>query len=591
MLDPRIYRTGLIAVVLAVIVVAFSLENQPSGMRTSLVPDQFVAGNAIRTMNLLARDFPRRPPGGGGDKLIAGYVSRTLRALNYSVNTDSFTAHTSQGTRELENVTGVMAGTASSSIVIVAHRDTLRPPSAADLSGTAVLLELARVLSGESVKHSVVIASTSDAAGGSGAAALARSLPGPVDAVIVLGDAGNAHPRQPFLLPWSRGQTVAPAALTNTLAGALGGQAGLRSATLSLGGQLLHLAFPMTVSDQAPFLAHGIPAVELSLSGEQPPAAQEPVSAGSITGVGRAVLQSVVALDAGLQLPPPSSALVVDHKVIPTWSVRLLVFAFLLPVLMTTVDALARARRRRHAVLPGVVWVLSCAIAFVLAAGTVALARLAGLLSRAPRGPVAGGVAPPHGGSVAAIVVAAVVLVAALALLRPLLNRVAGARGLGRGADGEANPGAGVALSLILCVATAVLWVRNPFAALLLIPALHLWMWAGASAAPIPRPVRLLLVVLGAAVPALAVVYYGLDLNLSPLEVVWNGVLMVAGGQIGGLGIVLWSLVFACLAGAVVVALRASPRRESKEMPITVRGPVSYAGPGSLGGTGSALRR
>lgn len=591
MLDPRIYRTGLIAVALAVIVVAFSLENQPGGMRTSLVPDQFVAGNAYRTMTLLARDFPRRPPGGGGDKLIAGYVARTLRGLNYSVNTDTFTAHTSHGTRTLENVTGVMAGTAPSSIVIVAHRDTLRPPSAADLSGTAVLLELARVLSGESVKHSVVIASTSDAAGGSGAAHLARSLPGPVDAVIVLGDVGNARPTQPILLPWSRRQTVAPAALTNTLSGALGGQAGLRPATLSLGGQLMHLAFPMTVSDQAPFLAHGIPAVELSLSGEQPPGADEPVSMQSMTGVGRAVLQSVIALDGGTQVPPPSSALVVDHKVIPTWSIRLLVFAFLLPVLMVTVDALARVRRRGHAVLPGIVWVLSCAIAFVLAAGAIALARLAGLLSGAPSGPVSGGVAPPHGGSVVTIVVAAVVLVAALAVLRPLLNRLAGARRLGRGAGGEANPGAGVALSLMLCLATAVLWVRNPFAAILLVPALHLWLWAGAAEVPIPRVVRLLLVVLGAAVPALAVVYYGLDLHLSPFEVVWNGVLMVAGGQIGGLGIVLWSLIFACLAGSVVVAVRGAPRRESTEVPITVRGPVSYAGPGSLGGTGSALRR
>jgi hypothetical protein len=42
-------------------------------------------------------------------------------------------------------------------------------------------------------------------------------------------------------------------------------------------------------------------------------------------------------------------------------------------------------------------------------------------------------------------------------------------------------------------------------------------------------------------------------------------------------------------AAAVLVALARQPRPE--EVPVTVRGPVGYAGPGSLGGTESALRR
>jgi len=40
---------------------------------------------------------------------------------------------------------------------------------------------------------------------------------------------------------------------------------------------------------------------------------------------------------------------------------------------------------------------------------------------------------------------------------------------------------------------------------------------------------------------------------------------------------------------AVLVVLARQPRPE--EMPVTVRGPITYAGPGSLGGTKSALRR
>jgi hypothetical protein len=43
---------------------------------------------------------------------------------------------------------------------------------------------------------------------------------------------------------------------------------------------------------------------------------------------------------------------------------------------------------------------------------------------------------------------------------------------------------------------------------------------------------------------------------------------------------------------ALVVALRSRSSVTPPETPqITVRGPVSYAGPGSLGGTESALRR
>jgi hypothetical protein len=44
--------------------------------------------------------------------------------------------------------------------------------------------------------------------------------------------------------------------------------------------------------------------------------------------------------------------------------------------------------------------------------------------------------------------------------------------------------------------------------------------------------------------------------------------------------------------GVIAIALRPPPPAEAPGAPdITVRGPLSYAGPGSLGGTESALRR
>ena len=67
--------------------------------------------------------------------------------------------------------------------------------------------------------------------------------------------------------------------------------------------------------------------------------------------------------------------------------------------------------------------------------------------------------------------------------------------------------------------------------------------------------------------------------------------LLIAGHGIGVAAIVEWSLFGGCVLTAfgVLVALARQPRPE--QQPVTVRGPVGYAGPGSLGGTESALRR
>src|SRR5579871_1909557 len=235
MLDPRIYRTGLVAVAVAVILFAFSLGDQAGGLSTSLAPESFNGQNAYTTMRWLAQQYPHRSPGSISDAApsgsVARYVADTLGAERYSVSTHTFTARTARGTQTLENVTGVLAGQSQGSIVIVAPRDALDSPGVTELSGTGVLLELARVLAGETLTHTVVIASISGSFGGAGSAELARTLPGPVDAVIVLGDLTPGHLHQPFVIPWSHGLTLAPPVLRNTLAGALAGQAPLKTAS------------------------------------------------------------------------------------------------------------------------------------------------------------------------------------------------------------------------------------------------------------------------------------------------------------------------------------------------------------------------
>jgi hypothetical protein len=235
-------------------------------------------------------------------------------------------------------------------------------------------------------------------------------------------------------------------------------------------------------------------------------------------------------------------------------------------------------------------WVLSWALAFVLGGLVVLGAHLVGALSGAPGGPVPAGVSAPHTAGIVTLVLALLVILAGLLLLAPRLARLLGVA-LQRPPAEAPGPAAGIAVSMILSVVGVAMWLTNPFAAVLIVPALHVWMWLGCVQAPIPRGVKLAGVVLGAVPPALAVLYYALTLKLSLIGVVWNGVLMIAGGQIGPATALLWSLVLGCFAGMLVLAVRRPNREHEPRAAITVRGPAGYAGPGSLGGTQSALRR
>jgi hypothetical protein len=592
MLDPRIYRTGLVVVLLAVIVLAFSLYDQQGPLGTTLAPDAFNGQNAFTTMTSLAAGYPNRRPGSPGDDDVAAYVANAFTGNKLIVSRDTFTARTVDGTRTLETVTGTLPGLSDGSIVVVAHRDALGSPARADLSGTATLIELSRVLSGETHHRSIVLVSTSGSVGAAGAAQLARNLPGAVDAVIVLGDLAGSRVRDPIVVPWSSGQQVAPPMLRNTVAAALGAQAQLRPGGTSLAGQFAHLAFPLSVGEQAPFGLSGYPAVLLSLAGERGPAADEQVQLPQITALGRTVLQTVSALDGGPSVPAASPYVLLSGKVIPGWAIRLFVLALMVPVLMATIDGLARARRRGHSISRWIIWVLASALPFVLALAVVLGSRLVGLIKVAPPDPVGAGVVPPHAAGIAILAVIACVLVLSFVALRPFVIRLAGGEPYARRRLSEpANPGAGASVLLVMCAVSLAIWLQNPFAAALLVPALHLWMWV---VDPDVRPraaVMAGLLVVGLAPPVLVIAYYAVTLGLSPMDVAWNGTLLLAGGYVGVLAAVEWSVVLGCVASVLAIALRQTRADRPEQAPVTVRGPVTYAGPGSLGGTESALRR
>lgn len=604
MLDVRIYRTGMAVAALALVVLAFSLTNQQGARSAPLAPEVFNGSNVASTMASVATHDPVRPPGSYGDTALAAQVASSFKANGFNVTTSTFRGRTVNGTRTLENVIASRPGMANGSIVIVAHRDARGSPAKAALSGTATLMELARDLSGETLNHTIVLASTSGSDGTAGAIQLASTVAGPIDAVIVLGDLASPRPHQPIVIPWSTRPLVAPPVLRNTLAAQIAAQSTLSVGPTSIGGQFAHLAFPLTVSEQAPFDARGIPAVELSTSGETGPAdsgVNAPVAGTpQLTGLGRAVLATISALDNGPAVDSPSAYLILDGKVVPGWAMSLFVLTLLVPVALTSIDALARARRRGHLIGRSLALVIGAAIPFALALGVVLAARLLGVISAAPPGPLVAGAIPLTSSGIAVLVVAAVVLVgsalglgmAARAWLAPPAARASTTRVDSRSRSIE-RPGDGVAVALVivLWLVTLAIWVKNPFAAALLVPALHLWLWAIDPDLRIVLPVRLGMLALGLAPIVLVVLYYAGTLGFGASDLVWSAALLVAGHAVSLVAALEWCIVLGCLLSATTLVLAAARRPKSQAAPVTVRGPVTYAGPGSLGGTKSALRR
>ncbi len=591
MLDPRIYRGALLPVLLAAIVFAFSLENRPAPATTTLAPDAFVGARAAQDLVRLAALAPERRPGSPGDAAVARRVAAGFRAASptWVVSTSRAPGDTIDGERTLTTVLARQAGQPGPQLVVLAHRDAAGPGARAELSGTAGLLELARALGGGRLRRTVTLASVSGGSGGAaGAADLLRRLDGPVGAVIALGDLGGRTEDRPLLASWADDGGQSSLVLRRTLEAALRTEAGARVGAERASTQWARLAAPFALGDQGPIADAGVPSVLVSLTGERPPPSGDPVSAGRLQGVGRAALRALNALDAA-PLPAPGTRhdLVTLRKVVPAWAVRLLVGSLLLAPLLVGIDGLARARRRRRAVRPWLGWVAATA-AVVL--GTLLFARLlglTGLLGSATAQPAPPGVVPFDG--TAAAGVAAIALAGTLLglVLRPALLALAGAR---RRAPDD---GAGVALVLATAGTATALWVVNPYAAALLVPAAHLWLLVAAPEAPLPRAARIALVGV-ALLPALALsaILAGV-LGTGPGGLAWWSVLALAGGQGGAVAWVLWSLAAASTALAALLALRSrpvAPHGPPAGDGVRVRGPLSYAGPGSLGGTESALR-
>ena len=402
--------------------------------------------------------------------------------------------------RSLVNVVGRRAGSSRRQIVVVAARDAGAVPDApGSASDTAALMELARVYQGRPSRKTLVLASIDGSSlGQAGARMLVEVLPAPelVDAVLVVSDLGS-RAGGPILQAWSNDSTRAGIGLQRTVADSIrqeiGGCAGRQ--------RRVRPACAAGVPDRdrrAGRAARQRLRRRADLRQRRAPAGGERAAGGDrpdrLGGLGRATLRTLTALDEGPRPQHgPKSYIQAVSQVLPGWVLSLLAGSLLLPVLVASVDAFARARRRHVDVLRWLRWLGAWVAPFLAALAVAQLLALFDATPSPPAAPVPPDELPLDGPALGVLAGVLVAMVLAFLLARWLAARP--------DPELEQTPdlGAGVALGLAIAAGSILLWLVNPYAGLLAVPAAHLWMLL-ALTRPLPgRRVRLALIALGLA--------------------------------------------------------------------------------------------
>jgi hypothetical protein len=463
---------------------AFSVHKpNPLPAPQPALPASFDGTEAVALASELARLYPDRVPGTAGAAGARGWVREQLAPYGLKVVPDRFRADLpGVGPRTLVNQQVVVPGKSADEIVVMAHRDDdgRGPGANNNASGIATLIQLARSYGSTvgaravSPQHTLVfVATDAGAFGALGAKRFAETHRGHVVAAIALAAlAGRGPPR--VALAGLEPRLASPA-FVETAAQRVLEQAGQRPAHPSPLAQLIDLAFPFTLYEQGPLLAHGMPALTLTSGGERPPAAffdrPDQLDTVRLAQLGRSAQQLLRWLDYGAELAPGTARYIYfGPRVLPGWAIELVLLAALLPFLLAAVDLFARCRRRHIPLTPALRSYRSRAGFWLWVAILFELFALAGVWPGAPSVPLPPDAPPgtnwPIVGLIALLVLAALGWLVTRERLTP--RRPVSAT--------EELAGTTAAL-LALAVVALLVVATNPFALVFLLPSLHAWLW------------------------------------------------------------------------------------------------------------------
>ena len=278
-----------------------------------------------------------------------------------------------------------------------------------------------------------------------------------------------------------------PGTLVATTAARVLDQTGSSPAHASFFGQLIDLGFPLSLYEQGPFVADGVPAITLTTGGNRPPAGfgddhpgaprqqARPARAGR---AGAARLARPVARARAWRRRRSSAPAVAQVR---GWAIELLLIALLLPYLVAVVDLYALCRRTRVPLLAAaralrgrlVFWLLAAGRFHVfssarrLAVGAAAPAEPRAARDRELAGARSDRLRRRHRTGVA--------------------RRARPSRPAPPDPAGRDRSRARRWRSLALGVVALLVVATNPFALLFVLPALHVWLWLPAAARRTPH--------------------------------------------------------------------------------------------------------
>jgi hypothetical protein len=480
----RLYRGTWLLVGIPLLAAAFSVHKpEPLPTPQPALPSSFDRFGAIELASELARLYPDRVPGTAGAAGAVGWFRDQLAPYGLRVVSDRFRADVPGiGSRTLVNQLATVPGRSPDEIVVMSYRDDdgTGPGANNNASGIAALIQLARSYGSPlgarplSPQHTLVFVATDGGVFGAlGARRFAETHRGDVIAAVELAAlAGRGPPR--IVLTGTEPRLASPG-LVETAAQRVLEQSGSRPAHAGALAQLVDLAFPYTLYEQGPLLAHGIPALTLTSGGERPPAAfvdrPDRLDGLRLAQLGGAAQLLVRWIDFGGELAPgTASYLYFGPRILPGWAIQFVLIAALLPFLLVVVDLFALCRRRHVPLAPALRSFRSRAAFWLWIVLVFELFAVTGVWPDAPPVPLPPGTPPatswPVGGLLGLTALAALGWVVARARLAPR-RPVAATEEL-----------AGTTAALLALGVVALLVVAtNPFALVFLLPSLHAWLW------------------------------------------------------------------------------------------------------------------
>jgi Peptidase family M28 len=579
--STRIYRASCLAVVVPVLVAAFSV-GRPDPLPEPRLRPFFHQATAVQFTTEFANRFPDRSPGTDGAREAADWVEAQLRQYGFEVERQPFTAEIpGRGKEELVNLVAVARRASGAlprsqeAIVVMAHRDNLgASPGANDNgSGTAALLELARNVGSASLAHTLIIVSTDGGAfGGLGAEAFAEDSRQAERVLAVLdldAVAGSGAPRLEFAGDNSRVPSPTLLATTDARVRDQTGETPRRPGVVA---QLLDLAFPFSLSGHAPFVARGISAVTITTGGERPPRPAADTLASldrrHLGELGKSAQSLLGSLDEAAEVARGTDSYVyLGTRLVHGWTIQFVLLAALLPFLAAVVDLFARCRRRRIALWPGLRSYASRLGLWLWIGGVFGFFAVVGVFPNGADRPIALDTPAASDWPVAALATLLALSVLSWLVVHP---RLAPTRSISR----QEELGGHLAAMLVLGVVALVVASVNPYALLFVLPSLHAWLWLP-QVADRGRLAQAALYTLGLAGPLLLLGSLAFRLSLG-FDAVWYVVALTAVGYVP-IPLVLAFLAWGAAAaqvGALTLG-RYAPYPDASERP--PRGPLREA--------------